>query len=110
MTLALRALREADEEIDHAVGAYELQSPGTGKRFLKDYLALLAHVQEFPKSGSRLRDYEVEGCELRSFVVSTMFPYTVFIAIAAEQLVILAVAHQHQEPGYWAERVGELGR
>jgi hypothetical protein len=81
MRRALRALREADEEIDRAVGSYE-----------------------------RLRDYDLEGCELRSFVVSTTFPYTVFVAIAVDQIVILAVAHQHQEPGYWAERVGELGR
>lgn len=109
MSLTLRVLREADQEVDHAVDHYELESPGTGRRFLNHYLALLERVQQFPQSGSRLRDHDVEGCEIRSFVVSGVFPYTVFVAIIPREIVILAVAHQHREPGYWAERVGNIG-
>jgi plasmid stabilization system protein ParE len=110
MMLPVRALAEADEELDHAIGHYETESPGTGRRFLKAYAELLAHVSTFPNTGTRLIDYEVAGCELRSFVVSTTFPYTVFVAVLPEQIVILAVAHQHREPGYWATRLGELVR
>ena len=110
MTLPVRALAQADEELDHAIGYYEIESPGTGRRFLKAYAELLTHMSTFPNTGTRLVDYEVAGCELRSFVVSTTFPYTVFAAVLPEQIVILAVAHQHQEPGYWKERLSKLPR
>ena len=110
MTLPVRVLAEADEEVDHAIGYYELESPGTGKRFLNAYAELLTHASAFPRAGTRLVDYEVADCEIRAFMVSTTFPYTVFAAVLPDQLVVLAVAHQHQEPGYWKKRLSELDR
>ncbi len=110
MFLRFRALIEADEEVDHAIGCYELETPGTGRRFLQAYSELMARLCEFPSAGQRLHDYELPGCELRSFVVSSTFPYTVFVALLKDEIVILAVADQHQEPGYWAERLGKLDR
>ena len=108
MALGFRVLAEADQEVDHAAGRYELETPGTGRRFLRAYLELVANMQQFPRTGTRLPHFEVPGIELRSFVVSTVFPYTVFAAVFAHEIVIVAVAHQHQEPGYWAERLGTL--
>ena len=110
MALRFRVLAEADQEVDHATGHYEIETPGTGRRFLRAYFELIAHVQQFPRTGSRLREYEEPGLEVRSLPVSTVFPYTVFTAVLEDETVILAVAHQHQEPGYWAERLDKLGR
>jgi len=38
------------------------------------------------------------------------FPYTVFVAVLDDEVVIVAVAHQRREPGYWAERVKQVER
>jgi plasmid stabilization system protein ParE len=32
------------------------------------------------------------------------FPYSLHYAIHVEAVVVLAVAHQHRRPGYWASR------
>ena len=110
MSLRFRALGEADQEVDHAAGRYELETPGTGRRFLHAYFELISHICQFPRTGTRLSQYEDPGCEVRSFVLGTVFPYTVFVALFEDEIVILAVAHQHQEPGYWAERLTKVER
>jgi plasmid stabilization system protein ParE len=110
MALRFRVLAEADQEVDQAAGHYELKTPGTGRRFLHAYFELIAHLPQFPRTGTHLREYEEPGVEVRSLPVSTVFPYTIFTAVLEDEIVILAVAHQHQEPGYWAERLDKLGR
>jgi plasmid stabilization system protein ParE len=110
MALRFRVLAEADEEVDHAASYYDSETPGTGRRFLRGYFELIAHIQQFPRTGTSVREHEEPGLEVRSFVVSSIFPYTVFAAVSDDEIVILAVAHQHQEPGYWAERLDKLAR
>jgi hypothetical protein len=36
-------------------------------------------------------------------------PYLVVYAILPDQIVVLAVAHTSRKPGYWRERLAELG-
>jgi plasmid stabilization system protein ParE len=33
------------------------------------------------------------------------YPYTLFYRVAAEEVLIVAVAHQKRRPGYWKRRV-----
>jgi plasmid stabilization system protein ParE len=110
MAHAFRVLAEADQEVDQGAGYYELETPGTGRRFVRAYLELITHIQQFPRTGTRLREFDEPGLEVRSFIVSPIFPYTVFAAVLEDEIVVLAVAHQHREPGYWAERLDTLGR
>lgn len=74
MSLRFRVLGEADAEVEHAVGRYELETAGTGRRFLRAYFELIALIRELPRTGTRLREHEEPDCEVRSFVVSTGFP------------------------------------
>jgi plasmid stabilization system protein ParE len=99
MALRFRVLAEADQEVDHAAGHYELETPGTGRRFVRAYAELVAHITEFPRTGRRLLAFEELDCEVRAFVLSSVFPYTVFAAVLDNEVVIVAVAHQHQERG-----------
>lgn len=85
MALRFRVLAEADQEVDDAAAYYELQSPGTGRRFLRSYFELIAHLQQFPRAGTLLPDYDEPGIEVRSFIVSTVFPYTVFAAVMQDE-------------------------
>jgi plasmid stabilization system protein ParE len=40
----------------------------------------------------------------REFVLPWRFPYTVVYRITENRIVIVAVAHQSKEPGYWHHR------
>ncbi len=35
-------------------------------------------------------------------------PYLVVYAILPEQIVVLAIAHTKQKPGYWRERIADV--
>ena len=39
-------------------------------------------------------------------VLLNRFPYSLIYGIDEDAIVIIAVAHQHREPRYWAERLG----
>ena len=41
---------------------------------------------------------------LRRFLMNR-FPYTVIYRAKADQLLVVAVAHQNRSPGYWLDRV-----
>ena len=42
--------------------------------------------------------------EIRRFLF-TRFPYSLIYGIDQETIVVIAVAHQHREPRYWAGRI-----
>jgi len=73
MALRFRVLAEADQEVDHAAGHYELESPGTGQRFVRAYTELIAQITEFPRAGRRLLEFEELDCDVRAFVLSAVF-------------------------------------
>lgn len=37
------------------------------------------------------------------------FPYSIFYVLREDRIIIVAVAHQRREPGYWARRLGAPG-
>ncbi len=38
------------------------------------------------------------------YLVLARFPYTVWYDLNADLVTILAIAHQHRQPGYWKAR------
>lgn len=105
MTLPWRALSAAEEEVDHAAGYYEIQSPGVGRIFFRAYEGIVAHLVEFPRSGQRLDEYTRQ--EVRAFQLGR-FPHTVIVLVQQDEIVIVAVAHHSREPGYWRERLRDV--
>ena len=45
--------------------------------------------------------------EIRRFLFAR-FPYSLIYGIDHETIVVIAVAHQHREPRYWADRVDKI--
>lgn len=84
-------------ELVDAVAFYEMQHPGLGARFKKEVRAAIHRMVEFPEAGSAAR-----GDVRKAFVRA--FPYKVLYAFEGNQLVILAIAHQHRQPDYWTDR------
>lgn len=89
---------EAEQEFIAAAFRYETEVPGLGQRFYAEVRAATAVLLQYPDIGSPIGD------ELRKFVLE-QFPYDLIYAHVSDTVYILAVAHQHREPGYWSTRI-----
>ena len=93
----LRFLEPAQAELDEAIQWYANQAPGLGDAFLIEVLAALKLIQQFPHAWHPLSS-EIRRCRLKRF------PYSAIYAVDGEDLLIIAIAHQHREPAYWRDR------
>lgn len=88
---------DAAQEANDAVDYYgEIQS-GLGDDFRVELNAALDRLQRNPQL------YSVESGSVR---VCSMhrFPYTVYLAVLADRIWVVAVGHQSRRPGYWGQR------
>ena len=90
-------------ELIHAILVHENARPGYGDKFEAEIADIITQLVSFADSGVTVHDYPPE-LEVRAFLLDR-FTYTVFVAKIDGEPMIMAVAHQHQEPGYWAYRL-----
>lgn len=103
--LRYRALAIADVELDHAAAYYETERPGVGARFVRAYGERIEIARRLPRTGRLLWNDPDGHYELRAFIIGQGFPYTIIAATFVDDLVVIAVAHQHREPSYWIQRL-----
>jgi plasmid stabilization system protein ParE len=96
--VTVRFLEVAEIELDHAVQWYESQAPGLGDAFLIEVLSAAERVSLYPEAWHSL-DEGLRRCRLNRF------PYGLIYAIENGDVLVLAVAHLHREPGYWRDRL-----
>lgn len=84
-------------ELEAATRFYELEHPGLGQRFRREVGAAARRIGRYPLAWS------LEGDDVRRCLLQR-FPYKLLYAVEADQVVILAVAHQHRRPDYWLDR------
>lgn len=87
----------AKREFDEARDYYNQQQPGLGAEFQEAVKDSLRRLREWPESGA------VELQDVRRAVLRR-FPYKLLYAIRPDHVYVLAVAHQHRQPGYWLAR------
>lgn len=90
-------IEEAKLEIDDTVLFYELEQPNLGLLFKKELNRLIDIIVDYPKIGSN------ENYSLKSLLLHK-FPYKVIYSVNNDQILVLAIAHQHRKPEYWADR------
>jgi toxin ParE1/3/4 len=100
--LIVRPLAEAD--VQEASDWYEEREPGLGSRFVdevRDTLVRVRHMPlQFPDIGRGMRR-----------ALLRRFPYAIYFILRDENRVaILAVLHQHRNPGVWKKRLQKEGR
>lgn len=95
--MSIHLLEPAQAELDEAIAWYAEQAPGLGNAFLIEILKTLRLIEQFPQAWHPLAP-EIRRCRLRRF------PYSVVYTLDAEDILVLAVAHQHRKPGYWRNR------
>lgn len=94
----VRLLSLADQEVADSVQWYEQQSQGLGRVFLDEFDRVLRLVRAYPLIATQIEP------DIRRFLFSR-FPYSLIYGIDQETLVVIAVAHQHRNPRYWADRL-----
>jgi plasmid stabilization system protein ParE len=96
--MKVRFLTPAQWELNDAVLWYNEQKVGLGTEFLDQLDNAVRRLRTFPESFP-----EIEG-DLRRCIL-LRFPYCLIYGIDKERIVIVAVAHLHREPRYWADRL-----
>lgn len=91
-----RFSRAARDDLRHGALWYEEAREGLGTRFVADVRKAVDLIVSAPER------WPVRKGTQR--YVLRRFPYTIAYRVIAEQIVILAVAHQRLDPGAWDGR------
>ncbi len=96
--MKVRFLSPARQELDDAVTWYDQQAEGLGKEFLDELDRVIRRVVTYPFSAMEIEPGLRRGLLAR-------FPYGLIFGQDGGTIVIVAVAHLHREPRYWADRL-----
>ena len=96
--MEIRFLSLANREVDDAVQWYEAREEDLSREFLDELDRVVRLVRLYPYAGMQVEP------EIRRFLF-TRFPYSLIYGIDDETILIIAIANQHREPDYWAERI-----
>ena len=99
--MRIRYLAVAREEIREAAEYYAAISPDLGAGFRRELRQLMRLVTTMPLAWPASRP-GTRKCLL------TRFPYLVIYAPLPNELLVLAVGHQHRRPGFWRDRMAAL--
>ncbi len=94
-----RFVTPAEDEVAEALDHYQQIATGLGERFLSEVRRAVTMVEQFPQTSP------VIASDVRKKVLLE-FPYSLFYRVTADEIIILAVAHQRQRPLYWRRRLG----
>jgi plasmid stabilization system protein ParE len=87
----------AEAEINEAADFYDMECPGLGTTFINEIERAIKKISAFPESAPIIR----EPVRKRTIV---KFPYSLIYTVRADEIRILAVAHQKRRPFYWRGR------
>ena len=96
--MKIRFLTIAEIEVDEAVSWYQKQSEDQDLNFLDELVRAISVITAYPLIAA-----EIEP-DIRIYFLNR-FPYSLIYGIEDNGIVIIALAHQSREPGYWADRV-----
>lgn len=92
----VRFLAPARDEFLAAVDFYDEKAPGLGAEFVDELESMPARLREDPRMGTPHLG-ETRQIPLRRFPFNLVYLFD-------EAIVVVAVAHQRREPGYWRDR------
>ncbi|MBL1214721.1 MAG: type II toxin-antitoxin system RelE/ParE family toxin [Ignavibacteriae bacterium] len=95
--MKVKFLEPAVIEYQEAIDFYKLQTEGLEKRFISEIDKSISIIQNYPESFPEYTNHT------RKAVVN-IFPYNLIYSVVNEDIIILAVAHQHRKPNYWTNR------
>lgn len=100
MTLPIEFSAEAGDELDHATSWYDEERQGIGSDVMDAIDAALETLAAWPHAGAPVddvpADFEVRRAPLGRF------PCHLGCLALDDRPRVIAVAHDHPRPGYWA--------
>ncbi|MGH8280813.1 MAG: type II toxin-antitoxin system RelE/ParE family toxin [Gammaproteobacteria bacterium] len=96
--MKLRFLQPASTELTESVAYYEEQLAGLGEIFEQEVSAALSRIQRYPHAWHPL-SHRARVFRLKQF------PFGVIYEARENEILIVAIAHQHRRPGYWESRL-----
>ncbi len=96
--MEIRFLEIAERELDEAVTYYNVESPGLGDEFLLQFLNALERIRQYSEAWQRFSQ-NTRRCRVHRF------PWGVVYQILESEILVVAVAHLHRDPGYWQNRI-----
>lgn len=97
----LRFTAEASQEFLAEVAYYNEMQPGLGERFSSAVEEAAARAVAFPQAGSPFASNTRR-------VFTKGFPFSIIYRPEQEEIIVFAVAHHAQKPGYWRSRVSSF--
>ena len=94
----IRFLVPASDELADAVNYYSAQVAGLGQLFGQEVGMALTRIGQYPDA------WQSSSPRTRRFLLK-QFPYAVIYSVRHDEIVVVAVAHQHRRPGYWKARL-----
>lgn len=101
-----RTIRVDDEAVDEIIAGaryYEERARGRGDLFAEAAFARIERLNTFPNAGSPV--WGVNGVLLARQVRLRKYPYLIVYVVSADEIRVVAVAHEKQLPLYWAPRL-----
>jgi len=97
--MKINFLKVAEKELDRAFEYYETVQNNLGFRFLSEVEQAQKRIIQFPHSYIKIGKYS-RRCLVHKF------PYGIIYQHLEQQseILIVAIAHLHQEPYYWSRR------
>ena len=89
---------EAAVEFEESVRFYQTRGRTLGDRFAAQVRKSIQTILKTPERWRIIED-EVRRCRV------AIFPYAVLYSIEREFVLIIAIAHDKREPGYWKKRL-----
>ena len=86
---------QAAEEFRDSIDYYNGEMSGLGERFRKEVRSAITRIATFPLAFPEI-EKEIRKCVLYRF------PYNLLYSIEEDHILIIAVAHHHRQPEYWA--------
>lgn len=98
--MKIRFLLPARHELRAAVRYYNAQRVQLGKEFRDEVWETIQRITKFPEAWHPLST-SIRRCQMNRF------PYGVIYEPNRNEILIIAIAHLHQQPEYWRSRVDE---
>jgi plasmid stabilization system protein ParE len=96
MKLAFSEL--ARDELAEAKRYYNQQQPGLGEQFQHEAEIAAKRILEHPLA------WQFEHAPFRRFLLDR-FPYKMLYIVEDDNILVIAVSHQHRQPDYWVDRI-----
>lgn len=96
--MKIRFLSPARHELNEAVRYFNWQRAGLGDEFRDEAWETIKRIKEFPLAWHPLGG-AIRRCQM------IRFPYGVVYEPSNHEIVVIAVAHMHRDPGYWRVRL-----